>query len=372
MKCDEIKFLMKDFKEIQNCSFKNKIILSFNEIPLEPHLMGYLFKNILGFNVKFQVFEKINYYIFFQYKKYRGCINHRKLYYELIISVKIKDEILDLLRKAKALLEEYFLELSANAIINNKYAIENKIYDYNNRLVFFENEIKRNQKIIRQMQKGERKSTNIITKKTQYGTCTTFKDLSIKYVKAVQYLTDSYIDAFYSYLEHILTLTSAFCNYKKNFENFEKLVGSGWKTKWFLVFADSKKSNELFGNIENIKELYRNRVAHGMFSKELKIYVSIDNFGNYPIFIGNKRRGFLENNSDMSSADIFSVVKNLKEEFINLLKEKYPCEMIIIQSGLNINLDKEVYAKALTSIDHARDYIEYVEELQNNQRNMDW
>ena len=53
---DEIKKEMQDFKEIKAFSSENKIIVSHRDIPLEPDLMGYLFKNILGFNVVYHVF----------------------------------------------------------------------------------------------------------------------------------------------------------------------------------------------------------------------------------------------------------------------------------------------------------------------------
>ena len=55
---NEIILLMKDFKEASKSS-KKKESLKFNEIPIEPHLMGYLFKNILGFDVQYRIFEKI-------------------------------------------------------------------------------------------------------------------------------------------------------------------------------------------------------------------------------------------------------------------------------------------------------------------------
>lgn len=370
---DKIKLLMKDFKEADSKNSKKKVSLKFNEIPIEPHLMGYLFKNILGFNVQYRIFEKINYYIFFTYKEYEGCISHRKLCYELEIESEIKDEVLSIFINAKKLLEEYFLELSINSIHKDNYVLDNNIYSYKQRISFYSNQIKKNNRVLKNMEAGKRDSRKIRkVNNTIEGRFDEIINLSYKYKQSLKYNLESYIDSFFSLLEHLLTLVSVFTNYKSKYKTFLHVTKTGWTSKWTLVFGNTKKSKELLVQLETLKDLYRNRLSHGMFSKELKISVNIDNFGYYPLFVGDKLRGFSDNKNIVLDYNKFLEVQKIYRSIMQYFKMRYKCEMIIIESGIPIYLDKTQYTKALLSPKNAEDYVDYISYIQDNQYNMDW
>ena len=371
---NEIILLMKDFKEVSKSS-KKKVSLKFNEIPIEPHLMGYLFKNILGFDVQYRIFEKINYYIFFTYKGYEGCVSHRKLCYELEIESEVKDEVVKIFSEAKKLLEKYFLELSANSIKNDNYVLDNMIYTYKQRICFYTAQIKKSYKVLKDMENKKRPSfkKQEFVENDKY--CTKrvhFIDLSQKYKKALLYNIESYVDSIFSLLEHLLTLVSVFTNYNSKYKTFLQVIKSGWISKWTLVFGNTPKSNRLKEELEYLKDLYRNRLSHGMFSKELKVSVNIENFGYYPLFVGDKLRGFSDSKNIVLDYNKFLEVQKLYKSILRYFKTRYKCEMIIIESGIPIYLDKTQYTKALLSSKDAQDYVDYISYIQDNQYNMDW
>lgn len=69
-KKDEIKELLKDINKVSNATKKEDIKsveIDFSENPLNPDLLSYCFDNILGFDVKYRIFEKVNYIIEFDY-----------------------------------------------------------------------------------------------------------------------------------------------------------------------------------------------------------------------------------------------------------------------------------------------------------------
>lgn len=73
---------------------------------MTPPLLAYCFRNILGFNVNFRIAEKVNYIIEFDYKGTYVVAEHKKLSYRMYIDRRYKEEIIELLKVAKMLLQQ--------------------------------------------------------------------------------------------------------------------------------------------------------------------------------------------------------------------------------------------------------------------------
>ena len=65
--------------------------INYSENPLNPNLLAYYFDNILGIDVKYRIFEKVNYIIGFDYKGTLTCAHHLKLSYNISIEGIIRD-----------------------------------------------------------------------------------------------------------------------------------------------------------------------------------------------------------------------------------------------------------------------------------------
>ena len=361
---DKIKSLMSDFTEIQNVEIDldSKGEFSLYRV-IEPALLGYIFDKILGFKVYYRIFEKINYIINFQYKDTFGFVTHRKLSYTLGIEDKYKEEIIDILLKANLLLEKLFFEFAKVALKSDNYMLSNEIEHYNNRLAYFKVQVKDKITIVDKMNSGEIEHVKI----TKHKNGATYHYLINDVLREITYNAEAYIDIAYSYIEHILTLLAAFCKYEKP---FDKVIKMGWLSKFDLVLGQGNEEKRIKENLNNFKQVYRNRLTHGMFSNEQKLFITIDGLGNYPFYIGNQLKGFKQDK--FINIDTFNQFDKLLTEFDNLCEEKFELVKMLIDSEISIHLDIDKYKKALQSKAEMESFIDYISYIQDNQLNMDW
>ncbi|CUX19150.1 hypothetical protein BN3590_00140 [Clostridium sp. C105KSO15] len=133
-------------------------IISSAENPLNPNLMAYCFELILGFEIHYRIAEKVNYIVDFDYKGTYCSIKHFKMSYSIIINSKYKNEIIDLLKSAKPLLEQLFLLIGEQSLLRNEFSMKNEAMEYLEKLEFYEHKIEKlqNQKnIIGEKCKGQ-------------------------------------------------------------------------------------------------------------------------------------------------------------------------------------------------------------------------
>ncbi|MCH5146693.1 MAG: hypothetical protein J1F61_01650 [Clostridiales bacterium] len=361
---DKIKNLMSDFSEIQNdeINFDSEGEYKLYDI-ISPHLLSYIFDKILGFKVYYRIFEKINYIINFRYKDAFGFVTHRKLSYILNIDKKYKEEIINIFLKVKELLEKLFFEFSKCALKNDNYMLSNEIEIYQSRLAYFKSQVNKKTVIAEKMKSGEIESKRII--KTKNGT--TYHFLIYGVLQEITYNAEAFIDIAYSYIEHIITLLAAFCKYDKP---FEKVLHMGWLSKYDLVFGEGQEEIRIKESLQNFKQIYRNRLTHGMFSNEQKLFITIEGLGNYPFYIGKQLNGFQEDK--FIGIETFKEFDKLLSEFENLCEKKFKLVKMLIDSGISVHLDIDKYKKALQSKKEMESFIDYISYMQDNQLNMDW
>ena len=83
----ELKETLKDFKIINEKTYKGNenVKIDYMENPLNPNLLSYCFKNVLGFEVYFRIAEKVNYIIEFDYKSTYAKAEHKKMSYAIYV-----------------------------------------------------------------------------------------------------------------------------------------------------------------------------------------------------------------------------------------------------------------------------------------------
>jgi hypothetical protein len=110
-----------------------------------------------------------------------------------------------------------------------------------------------------------------------------------------------------------------------------------------------------------------------MFSKEKKIFIPIEGLGNYPMFMKEGRVvGLWDNNPMLSAVELLAEFKKIREQFDNILNEKFPCEMILLRGGVSVMLNINLYKKALSSSESAEQFVEEMICLECYRFNMDW
>ena len=141
---NEIKTLLRDISVIkESTQLKEEKCVEINcwENPLNPNLLAYCFDVILGFDVKYRIFEKVNYIIDFDYKGSFATVRHYKMSYRLSIENQYRDEIISIFENVRLLLERLFMLIGEQALSDNEFSMENESYDYFSKLTFYENRI---------------------------------------------------------------------------------------------------------------------------------------------------------------------------------------------------------------------------------------
>ena len=376
----EVKFILKDISVIKDSTHRNDnehVEINFFENPLNPNLLAYCFDIILGFDVRYRIFEKVNYVIDFDYKGTFATVGHFKMSYCLSIEKQYRDEIIASFEKVQPLLEQLFMIIGEQSLISNEFSMENESRDYFSKLEFYEERIKslvQRKEIIEEKCRGKYDITEIDGK---------YKRMRMKgsdYLRTLEmeivYDIESYIDTFFSALEHVLTLLYPFTEEFKTSESYYKHYIRNTKWHWENKIKDvcgDLMPDRIISALRRIKEVYRNHNAHGGFSREMMAYVQIPNFGRFPMYVGKEYlRGFIDGHSDKISYEMYLDAKKAFAEFWETLDALYPIPMLYVRSGLPISVDTNRYTENIDTVEEANWLIAKMWHDIDNQSNMEW
>ena len=374
----ELKKLLSDFNNVgENTEHVvDQEIIDYTENPLTPPLLAYCFRNILGFNVNFRIAEKVNYIIEFDYEGTYAVAEHKKLSYRMYIDRRYKEEIIELLKVAKMMLQQLYTELGEKALQNNQFYMRNETIEYFEKFEYLEDRIEQ-ANIYRDT--ITEKLSGKYDKRTEEN-ITVFVPKGANYLHKlnleIYYNIETYIDTFYSALEHVMTLLFPFTTYftgeKSYYSSYIRDTRWSWDKKVEIVCGRFIPDG-LYKEMKRIKEVYRNHNAHGAFSREMMAYVNIPDFGSYPMYIGKKYlKGFIDNVDDKVSFETYINVKKVFTEFWTILRENYEIPMMFINSGLPIPVDTQIYMDSVRDRNEAEMRIEKLWYDIDNQSNMDW
>ena len=376
----EIKNLLKDITVVTDETERDDSTrenINLFENPLDPNLLAYCFDIILGFDVRYRIFEKVNYIIEFSYKGTFATVGHFKMSYDLSIDKRYKAELISIFKKVRSLLEELFMQIGEKALIDNEFSMKNETPDYFKKLAFYENKIetlKQREQTVRAKCQGKYDVTL-----DEYG-YTHMRQKGSDYLRNLRteiiYDIEAYIDTFFAALEHVLTLLYPFvCNVepqKSYFNNYIRNTKWDWMTKIRNVFG-STLPVEIVDELRWIKEIYRNHNAHGGFSREMMAYVQIPGFGRLPMFVGKEYlKGFINGKQDHISYDLYKDAKDVFTKFWEALDNTFQIPMMFIRSGLAIPVDTERYTENVDTPETAQWIINKMLYDLDNQLNMDW
>lgn len=377
---EEIKALLRDISVIKNTTQRNDdqcVEINYLENPLSPNLLAYCFDIILGFDVRYRIFEKVNYIIDFDYKGTFATVGHYKLSYRLSIEKQYRDEIIASFEQVRFRLERLFMLIGEQALFSNDFSMKNESSDYFSKLAFYEKRIEslvKRKEVIKEKCHGK---YDIIETDGNYK-CMKMKGSDyLRVLEAeITYDIETYIDTFFSALEHTLTLlypfTDRFKVDKSYYGSYIRNTRWHWEQKVKDVCGDSMP-DRITTALRRIKEVYRNHNAHGGFSREMMAYVQIPNFGRFPMYVGKEYlKGFVDGYSDKVSYTMYLDAKKVFSEFWETLDTIYKIPMLFVRSGLPISVDTERYTKNVDNVEQAERLIDKMWFDIDNQSNMDW
>lgn len=390
----DIKKMMHNFEVVSisnEQSFDNHEEINYDKIPLNSDLMYYLFNDILGFKINRRIAEKVDYNFYFQFKEHFARIRHSKFKYKMFVETDIKDEVIDILTKVKHLIEKAFLKYSEDAVNKNLYSLPNYSEMYIDKINLVESNILKNQNqkttfLDTQSMNTQGNNTNT----NQYDDIDTEMEKEIKDIKfdfdidilhynkdlmkldnEISFLTEFYIDCQFSYLEHICSLLFPITPAYNPEVEFTLYLDNDWRRKITSICNNSNDINEIITELSYIKEVYRNRFSHGMFSREKEIHIQIHNFGMYPLWVGKKVRGFRDSIEKLNFKD-FEKTKKTFERFFELLKSIYAIQFELIDNNVPTFLDTSIYGDSLSELNKCKKFVEEYWYFNDNNINMDW
>lgn len=355
---------------------ENREEIGYYDNPLNPNLLAYCFDIILGFDVKYRIWEKVHYIIDFDYKGTYATVGHFKMSYCLSIDKRYKDEIIAVFEQIKPLLEQLFMLIGEKALIDNAFSMKNEAPDYFLKLSFYQNRIEKLEERRHIIGEKYRGRYDVVESEKGYK-CITPKGQ--EYLRSLHneiiYDIEAYIDTFFSALEHVLTLLYPFVlapMVKSYYRDYIRNTRWTWDVK-IRDICGGTMPVEITSKLRRIKEIYRNHNAHGGFSREMMAYVQIPNFGRYPMYVGKEYlRGFVDGLSDTISYDMYLDAKKTFDEFWKMLDTAFEIPMMFIRSGLVIPINTKKYTKGIKNPEQARWIIEKMWCDIDNQTNMDW
>lgn len=184
-------------------------------------------------------------------------------------------------------------------------------------------------------------------------------------------------DAYFSLLEHILVLLLPFMKEAVCFTTLSEFIGFDWGQKYkILLDIKNREVKKHFDTLKEIKEIYRNPLAHGNFRKEgHSLYVHLPHLGAIPMKLtqSNSVKHFSFYNLQEVELDFICQCFDLFDSFLEKRDAKYG--MIYIKNGLSVLYDEETiksYKKAMTSESSFIEFVNEMEQKFENHKNMDW
>lgn len=389
---EKIKHFMSDFEKMSDSiNLEQGEQTEYRIDNLDPHLIGYIFSNVLNLKVDYRPIEKINYFIKFIYKGNKCIIIHAKLSFKLYCIEEIKTEILEKFKEAVKMLEQALLTYSKEAVDNNDYSLPNRNTYYKNKIYVIENDISntvlQSQKLENELKKkrekllesGRANKTIVKEKRGKYSVVETplhklinkysdkIDDLEIR----LSYLVELYIDNYFSYIEHFLCLLIPMTDEYDEKEQYAKILGYDWNAKLQIINKDGNL-NAIIEDLSRVKDIYRNRFAHGLFSREKLVNVMIKNFGSYPLWIGQRYCKGYKGVSNRLTPEEYDECKEIFEKLFFRIKENYELQVNIIEAGIPTFLKKQYYKNSLEDEQKNSNWIESYWYHQDNVYNMDW
>jgi len=192
------------------------------------------------------------------------------------------------------------------------------------------------------------------------------------------YYTAAMLDAYFSMMEHILILLLPFVDFEPTKHNIASLITSGWSTKFKNVFDlnNNKQARTLYEELNEIKEKYRNTVAHGTFEKNpVSLYFHIPTIGAMPASVSKYKESI--------HYTFFPIEQKHFKDICSLFdcSDKYlrngPTKkgMLYIMSGLDVFFDEESRAMYRSNMGSLKKFREMIESLAYEDMittNMDW
>jgi hypothetical protein len=201
----------------------------------------------------------------------------------------------------------------------------------------------------------------------------------IKWERKGFYYARAMLDAFYSWLEHVLILLLPFSDFDRTTENLEDILRSDWTAKYNRILKPDTDRNakRAYNQLQEIKEKYRNPLTHGYFDKSgASLHAHMPVVGAIPVSLSEYKDSIHYSFFFPITEDTYSHICAVFDEVEDLLHEtRFARPFRIIEAGLDVRFDDDglkEYKLAVSSDKNTEEFIETMSRLADDYANMDW
>lgn len=300
--------------------------------------------------------EKVAWWVVFQYKGYPCSLAHQKFGLRLRISADLTEEragvvlrqiqkkLTSAVRTVEALLAETAGDTlnSGNVTVVNQHLQLRRAYDY-----------------FRQRAANPELVEDVDESGESPGGGTWWSHVSGKNVMALNASHDlvAAISAYVSVLEHDFVLVLPFLDFDPSSDNLTEIIGDRWGDKWRRVIDRSdQEAGRLRERLVEVVERWRNPYSHGGFEKGhgATVYLHTPGLGALPVGMSSIRDSPLFSFHPVSEFDVAEVF-GLFDDIDAYLVRKLPHAMAWIDSGLNVRFDADFIAQVSSSLESQGD-----------------
>ena len=341
------------------------------------YLVYFLLVDLLGFK-DLGRFEKIAFSVPIDFNGTAYLIEHRKFGLGVFAPGLEDDEqnaqsIVKLIKKAVSVAQPFFRWVADYAVQKSKLNVKNNGADLFERYEYFRNSYQE-----KWSEAEEKKDEVKVTRhKFEGGSGTSYRYAHFQIRRDARWLATAAIEAFFSWTEHIFIHLAILQGGLTTGKEVAEAAGAEWNVKFkkCLDVADHETKGH-FDQLITIRRQLRNFIAHGAFGKEGEAFHFHSSAGAVPLAF-DRRNG--KNKFTMSPELAFEDAGAIKiiEDFIAFLwsGSRAPAK-IYIQEGcqpLILTMAQNgTYARAMSSVQEMREFVDYLVGQSNNAANMDW
>ena len=186
------------------------------------------------------------------------------------------------------------------------------------------------------------------------------------------------LEGYFSYLEHLLVLVLAFCDFDPTNDNLVEFITSFWTEKFKRIFdlGCDNAAEQVYHSLLRIKEKFRNPLSHGGFDRDATmLYFHVPGLGAVPMSLSRYAESIHFGFNPIEAVSFKQVCEVLDkaDEFFTTGPKRL--EMRCVMSGIYVAFSErsvQRYKKAVESEEAAEAFIEYQIAEIDNATNMDW
>ena len=212
------------------------------------------------------------------FEKFGACI-----YFPTSTPPETRNEILDKLKSVAKIAEAHLRTIASVQIESGNVTIENMYVRLDNRYMFFRERAYDSFRSPRPKLKPLDKDNS--------GKVCSWIGSPCKPMIEGGYFAGAMIDSYFSRLEHLFVLVLPFLDFETYGNALVEFVGKTWGEKWKTIFnlAICQKAKMNYEQLREVKEAFRNPLAHGGFGKRgTSFFFHVEKVGALPALLSKK------------------------------------------------------------------------------------